>query len=351
MSYEIDFPEATINVSTPAVSSTAINGEFVKIQNPTNTIYSQTDITGFNATDNETILNTNTQSVLSATNLNVIQSLNGGNRTETIFSSSSVNISEKDSNLVELRKTTLDKDALIFYDPLDLATSVATINITGIGLATSGFPSINTFINSSSFQTSDETNNTFINTSSIAFRTADASVVSSLGVAGMNLNKYTTDPEPVLESTTTLAPASLTTNVASFNLQTNSLSLQGTAPTEDYVITADAAGKPQWAPLPEPPPTPNLAEVLAVATAGDANNLPISNLASSSYNVKSAGMAANPLKIESAYDANYQSGDILNLQSPIDETKNPRQFLGNYLPIQIGGVSYWIQIYSARPPP
>jgi hypothetical protein len=131
------------------------------------------------------------------------------------------------------------------------------------------------------------------------------------------------------------------------NIVTQRVVLQGQAGAEGYVIKQDADGKMVWAD--GAGTTPNLASVLAVATAGDADAQPITNLQSLGLAKLGTGIGSSAVVLEPASVAEYVS-DILNINQAIDETLTTRQFAGTYLPIQVNGTNYWIQLYSAVPP-
>jgi len=131
------------------------------------------------------------------------------------------------------------------------------------------------------------------------------------------------------------------------NIVTQRVTLQGQAGAEGYVIKQDADGKMVWADGASS--TPNLASVLAVATAGDADAQPITNLQSLGLAKLGTGIGSSAVVLEPSTVAEYPQ-DILNINQAIDETLTTRQFAGVYLPIQVNGQNYWIQLYSAVPP-
>jgi hypothetical protein len=86
-----------------------------------------------------------------------------------------------------------------------------------------------------------------------------------------------------------------------------------------YLIASGSGGAPVWTTV-TAPGTPNLASVLAVATAGNADNQPISDLSSLAFH--------NSLSISDV------AGSIMSVNTPIDET-TARAFQRQYLPIQV----------------
>lgn len=111
-----------------------------------------------------------------------------------------------------------------------------------------------------------------------------------------------------------------------------------------YLASGGAATAPLWTELPAEV-TPNLAAVLAVATEGDAENQPISNLSSAGFQATSGGQAVLALtaKASSKPAATY---DVLNVPYAIDQTDG-RVFANSYVEISVAGTSYWIQLFNA----
>ena len=92
--------------------------------------------------------------------------------------------------------------------------------------------------------------------------------------------------------------------------------------------------------------TPNLASVLAVATAGDAGNQPISNLTSLALadtttvlSSNSLSMGATPLVISA------DASGFLALNTV--EVPKFATTLNSYVPVSINGTVYYMQLYSA----
>jgi hypothetical protein len=87
---------------------------------------------------------------------------------------------------------------------------------------------------------------------------------------------------------------------------------------------------------------PNLAAVLAVATAGDGGDQPISNLSALSFNQDTSGavMALSGLKVSGVTD------NVLNFSTPADNSGSTKQFSRNYLPIAVAGQVYYLQLFS-----
>jgi hypothetical protein len=111
-----------------------------------------------------------------------------------------------------------------------------------------------------------------------------------------------------------------------------------------YLISNGTA--PVWTTV-SAPATPNLASVLAVATAGDADNQPISNLSSLGFEATTGGQAVLALtaKASSKPAATF---DVLNLPYAADATTG-RVFSNQYVEISVAGTSYWVQLFSAPP--
>ena len=110
-----------------------------------------------------------------------------------------------------------------------------------------------------------------------------------------------------------------------------------------YLASGGAAAAPVWTELPAAPSTPNLAAVLAEATAGDAENQPISNLSSLGFQVTGAeGQVPLALTAVASPTIGY---DVLNVSYPKDEMPG-RIFANAYIEISVAGVHYWIQLYS-----
>ena len=111
-----------------------------------------------------------------------------------------------------------------------------------------------------------------------------------------------------------------------------------------YLISNGTA--PVWTTV-SAPATPNLASVLAVATAGDADNQPISNLSSLGFEATTGGQAvlAITAKASSKPAATF---DVMNLPYAADATTG-RVFSNQYVEISVAGTSYWVQLFSAPP--
>jgi hypothetical protein len=133
------------------------------------------------------------------------------------------------------------------------------------------------------------------------------------------------------------AVAGMNSNSATFDMSFNALSFQGVAGTLNQVLTTDASGVAHWEDA-QMSATPNLADVLAVATAGDANNQPISNLSQLGFQPASG----DTLVLSGVAGA----GGVLNLSTTADDTKATKQFTGNYLPIAVDGTIQYLQLFD-----
>lgn len=136
--------------------------------------------------------------------------------------------------------------------------------------------------------------------------------------------------------------AQITSSAPSFDMNFTQLTFQGVAGTLGQVLTTDAAGQASFQDLPAEV-TPNLAAVLAVATAGDGGDLPISNLASLGFNVDTSGAAL----VLSGVKKTGVTDNILNFSNPADTSLATKQFSRYYLPISVAGTLYYLQLFSA----
>jgi len=116
------------------------------------------------------------------------------------------------------------------------------------------------------------------------------------------------------------------------------------AGTSGQFLTTTGAGT-EW--VTYTPSTPNLASVLGVATAGNADNQPISNLASIAFAASAVGQT--PLSITGAPSSAPSSvADVLSVNYAVDTTSG-RTFANSYVEIKVNGTSYWVQLFSAPP--
>jgi len=134
----------------------------------------------------------------------------------------------------------------------------------------------------------------------------------------------------------------ITSAEATFDISFNQLTMQGVAGTLGQVLTTNAGGKASFQNLPAQT-VPNLAAVLAVASAGDGGDQPISNLSALSFNQDTSGavMALSGVKVTGVTD------NVLNFSTPADNSGATKQFSRNYLPIAVAGQVYYLQLYSA----
>ena len=134
---------------------------------------------------------------------------------------------------------------------------------------------------------------------------------------------YTVDINGSGITTRSITPAILVDTVAS----------SGTA---NQVLTASGAGgSVLWADLPVVV-TPSLAEVMAVATAGDAGGQALHNTPSIGLFNTNVGVVLSAV----------HSTDVLNISTALDTTGAPKEFSRAYLPISVGGVVYYLPLYS-----
>jgi len=133
----------------------------------------------------------------------------------------------------------------------------------------------------------------------------------------------------------------ITSAEATFDISFNQLTMQGVAGTLGQVLTTNAGGKASFQNLPAQT-VPNLAAVLAVASAGDGGDQPISNLSTLSFNQDTSGavLALSGLKVAGVTD------NVLNFSTPADNSGSTKQFSRNYLPIAVAGQVYYLQLYS-----
>lgn len=87
---------------------------------------------------------------------------------------------------------------------------------------------------------------------------------------------------------------------------------------------------------------PNLADVLAVATAGDGGNQPISNVTSVTLADTVTSLSAGSLALGGVTLG--VSGSYLTVSTAADLT-TPRTFNLKYLPIVVDSVTYYIQLF------
>ena len=115
------------------------------------------------------------------------------------------------------------------------------------------------------------------------------------------------------------------------------------AGTANQVLTAGVAGgSVVWADLPASV-TPSLAEVLAVGA--DANQVAITNLIS--LQLANVG-AGSQVTLSSAVVSG--SNIALNVNTVADNTGATKEFSRAYLPIGVGGVIYYLPLFSVPAP-
>ena len=118
----------------------------------------------------------------------------------------------------------------------------------------------------------------------------------------------------------------------------------GTVGASTQLLSAGAGGELLWVdPSSE---FPNLAQVLAVATAGDAGDLPISNLSSLTLADTTTVLSSNSLQMGATplvISADASGFLALNtIEVPKFSTT-----LASYVPMSINGTVYYMQLYAA----
>ena len=106
--------------------------------------------------------------------------------------------------------------------------------------------------------------------------------------------------------------------------------------TADQVLSAGpSGGSVVWVDLPAAV-TPSLADVMAVATAGDAGGQGLSNTPSVGLFNTSVGVVLSALL----------SSDILDISTAADVSGATKEFSRNYLPISVAGITYYLPLFS-----
>ena len=112
------------------------------------------------------------------------------------------------------------------------------------------------------------------------------------------------------------------------------------AGTADQVLSAGpSGGSVVWVDLPAAV-TPSLAEVMAVATAGDAGGQGFSNTPSIGLFNTSVGVVLSATL----------SNDVLNISTAADVSAATKEFSRNYLPISVAGIMYYLPLFSVPAP-
>lgn len=122
-----------------------------------------------------------------------------------------------------------------------------------------------------------------------------------------------------------------TTNITPAKI-IDSTNMSGNA---NQVLSAGSGGTILWVDL---PPTPSLADVMAVSPAGDASGQALSN-------IPSISMSADANSTVVVLSANASS-DLLSISTNPDITGATKEFSRKYLPLSIAGTTYYIQLYS-----
>jgi hypothetical protein len=251
--------------------------------------------------------------------------------------------------------TILYPDATLIVDDSATPTFNTTIAKGGVTVSGSSFGALFTNTSTASKITvirDDETKSTEITPASVVLDNVVSGVHSTLS-NNFSQSPYVTmtaesvnDPPDFPSQICSLSTAGLVANNSfGWDLDVAKLKLHGNLSTEGQVITSDANGRPIWATLPSGS-TPNLADVLAVATAGDADQQTISNLLSVAVeNTSSASAIVMSQTADGQLDLTSSTpADLLDI------TLATKQFNGNYLKLSIGGTVYYFQAFSVPPP-
>jgi hypothetical protein len=112
-----------------------------------------------------------------------------------------------------------------------------------------------------------------------------------------------------------------------------------------YLLSGGAGAAPVWTTV-SAPATPNLAAVLAVATAGDAEDQPISNLTSAAFQPSAVGQTALVLSKTASTSASPVAAeyDVLTSSQSYDGTTG-RAFQNKYMEVVLDGVHYWVPLF------
>ena len=188
---------------------------------------------------------------LDSQNLSIISGTQATTASMIISNSNQLELRNYDNN-VQTRSTILNQDELTFYDSADITSPVATINITGVSVSTTGDPSINCLLNSTTLYISSLEKQTILN---------DA----------LRLNNFTGDPLEI-QYISTYAQASLSSDVPVYDISVNSLKLCGVASTEGQFLRANVDGKPVWATLPSEV-IPTLSQVLEAGSSAGSTGI------------------------------------------------------------------------------
>ena len=106
-----------------------------------------------------------------------------------------------------------------------------------------------------------------------------------------------------------------------------------------FLCAGVSGGSVVWADLPSAV-TPSLAEVMAVATAGDAGGQALVNTPSVGLFDTSLGVVLSAIA----------SSDVLNISTAADATGATKEFSRAYLPISVAGVVYYLPLFSVPAP-
>ena len=112
-----------------------------------------------------------------------------------------------------------------------------------------------------------------------------------------------------------------------------------------YLLASGSGGPPVWTTV-TAPGTPNLAAVLAEATAGDAEDQPISNLSSMGFQASSGGQTALAITATASTSASPASPDydVITSSQGADATTG-RAFQNKYMEVVLDGVHYWMPLF------
>jgi len=263
---------------------------------------------------------------------------------------SAYNIGSTRSNLMTYADNTISN-----------GSDVATLATTGLTVA--GAASTSTVVNATSVAIDNATSNALFHIDELSLfeTTAGGGLQARVLLDRIEI----ADTDPLAVKVATLDPVKLRffrngsnqdleidasgtklTTSAGFQ-PTSLLDVSGNAGVDGQYLLSNGTN-PVWTTV-SAPAVPNLAAVLAVAAAGDAEDQPISNLSSLGFQESSVGQAVLAITaVPSAKPA--ATFDVMNLPYAADATTG-RVFSNQYVEISVAGTSYWVQLFSAPPAP
>lgn len=141
---------------------------------------------------------------------------------------------------------------------------------------------------------------------------------------------------------TELKPAQLRSDVASFDLSFNALTLGGVSSSVNQVVMADASGAPYWASLPAEV-IPTLAQVLGAGADASFNTI-------TSIGGLELQVSQDPLVSPVVVSSDVDGALVISSATPanlVDATLATKQFSGSYLKVVLNGAECYLQIFSA----